>query len=147
MALAPHPGLRKAAFAPSHISRNATFVRSEDAHWRDAFGQANILSEGKTEAGSYQGTTSIVLQIACAANDLSSTDPRTFLTVQLAEHCMHVRLRALRIARREAQHRAGRSLHPSRCDMQFLRVPGGVKIEVSVEAKVVERRTRARNGT
>jgi hypothetical protein len=133
------PGLRKAGAAPEFLEHTVTYVRSEDAHWREAFARADIVSEGKTEAGAYLGSTSIVLRTADTATRGSD------VTAALAAQCMHVRLRALRIARREAQNRAGRSLHPSRCDLSFLKLPDGVKIEVNVEANLVERRHRVRN--
>lgn len=129
------PGLRKASNVPAYLQTNVMFLRSEDAFWRDAFAAADIVSEGSSSQTSYMGTTSILLHL----------DDRHGHAATIAERCMHVRLRALRIARREAQNRAGRSLHPSRCDVHFLKVASGVKIEVNVEANLVERRLKARN--
>jgi hypothetical protein len=137
----PRIGLRKAKAPAAYVSRSVTHVRSEDARWRELFERADIVSEGKCEHGSYRGTTNVLLPLM----DLASSPEEQAFVSALAPQCMHVRLRALRIARREAQHRAGVSLEPSRCELRFSTTSkGGVKIEVDVEANLVKRHTGTR---
>jgi hypothetical protein len=137
----PRIGLRKAKAPALYVSRLVTHVRSEDARWRDLFERADIVSEGKCEHGEYRGTTHVLLPLFDQA---SGAEEHAFAAA-MAPQCMHVRLRALRIARREAQHRAGVSLEPSRCELRFSTTSeGGVKIEVDVEANLVKRHTGTR---
>jgi hypothetical protein len=62
----------------------------------------------------------------------------------LAEKDLHVHLHALRYAHREAQSRAPGSIGRTSCDVRFRFDPRGLRIDVDVQAPLIERRRVAR---
>ncbi len=131
------PGLRKARGPGFFLREELTRLRSDDAAWREVFARADVVSEGAVQGGDWFGSTSIVL-------DLPEMPAEDLATVRsLAARCLHVRLRALRIARREAQSRAGASLLPSQCEIRFDDDSRGLRIDVDVQASLLTKR-RAR---
>jgi hypothetical protein len=128
------PGLSKAKGPGFFLRENLTRLRSEDACWRQVFARADVVSEGAVMDGAWFGSTSIVLHLPeMPAEDLT-------LVRALAARCLHVRLRALRIARREAQSRAGASLLPSQCEIRFDDDSRGLRIDVDVQASLLTKR-------
>lgn len=128
------PGLRKARGPGFFLRENLTRLRSDDAAWREVFTRADVVSEGAVSGGDWFGSTSIILNLPeMPAEDLA-------MVRAVASRCLHVRLRALRIARREAQSRAGASLLPSQCEIRFDDDSRGLRIDVDVQASLLTKR-------
>ena len=133
------PGLAKARAQPVVLARQMLLVRASDARWRDMFNRADVISEGgvREEASGRQwyGSTSIILPADPA-------DIAFFAAV--AERDVHVRLRALRAAHREAGSRAPGRLGRLTCEVRITADPRGVRIDVDVQAPLIERRAVSR---
>lgn len=113
-------------------------MRADDALWGLLFERADIISEGATDRDEeglvYRGTTSIILPAAALGVEL---DPARIASLaRLASADPHLRLRATRIARREAYVRAPGPLQPAHMDLTVRSVVEGVRIDVEVEAAV-----------
>jgi hypothetical protein len=133
------PGLAKARVQPIVLSRQMLLLRASDARWRELFERADVVSEGSARAEVHgrvwYGSTSLILP----------ADPETasFLTA-VAERDVHVRLRAVRAAFREAASRAPGRLGPISCEVRMNADPRGVRIDVDVQAPLIERRAVSR---
>jgi hypothetical protein len=131
------PGLAKSRRPPFVAIEKSPRVRTTDALWRDAFEAADAVSEGAARAEArgnvWYGSTSLILRV-----DAKNDEERAFLTA-VAARDMHVRTRALRVAVREAAVRAGTRLGRSQCEVRFAVDPGGVRIDVDVQAPFIER--------
>jgi hypothetical protein len=96
---------------------------------------ADVISEGSAReeaAGTtWYGTTSMILEIPQA-----TTDELTFLAA-VADRDVHVRLRVLRIALREATLRAPAALGCSHCEIRVQSDVRGVRIDVDVQAPLI----------
>ncbi|HZU84759.1 MAG TPA: hypothetical protein VE987_17635 [Polyangiaceae bacterium] len=129
----PGPGLAKARAAPAVITRRPLLVRAPDPHWRALFERADTVSEGAVRqeghARMWYGSTSLILHAEGA-------DPP--LLVAVAARDVHVRLRALRAARREACSRAPSRLGRILCEIRFTADARGVRIDVDVQAPLIE---------
>jgi hypothetical protein len=139
---ASRPGLRKAAAPPLYATRAARLVRSHDAGWRALFDAADTISEGalrdEADGPVWYGTTSVILAIpGPSANDGSADE-----AARAAAGDVHVRTRALRAALREAALRCPHALGPASCDVTFAVVPGGLRIDVDVQAPLKGARRR-----
>jgi hypothetical protein len=113
--------------------------------WRDLFAEADAMSEGavKDENGDriYYGSTSLILGLPV---DMP-VEERAFL-LGLAEKDVHVHVHALRCATREAQSRAPGMLGRTACELRFSDDPRGLRIDVDVQAPLIERRRVTRTG-
>jgi hypothetical protein len=111
-------------------------VRTTDALWRDAFDAADAVSEGAARVESrgsvWYGSTSLILDLH------AKTDEERAFLVAVAARDLHVRTRALRVAVREASVRAGGRLGRSQCEVRFAVDPGGVRIDVDLQAPFIE---------
>jgi hypothetical protein len=114
-------------------------VRASDARWRQLFQRADVVSEGsvrvETHGRTWYGSTSLIL--AAGGADAS------FLAA-LAERDVHVRVRAMRTAHREACLRAPARLGRFVCEIRVATDPRGVRIDVDVQAPLIEKRTVSR---
>ncbi len=136
------PGLAKARELPLVRSRPTVLVRAEDARWRELFARADIVSEGsvreETRDGrttrTWFGSTSLILP--------AGEGERAELAAAVAERDLHVRLRALRTAHREACLRAPGRLGRFSCEIRVAPEPRGVRIDVDVQAPLIEGRER-----
>jgi hypothetical protein len=130
------PGLAKSRGAPLIIARRLVVARANDARFRDLFESADVVSEGsvKDEAGArvWYGSSSFIL--ALRASDTAET--RAFIA-EVAAHDVHVRVRALRAARREATLRAPGGLGSSVCEMRVTTDSRGVRIDVDIQAPLI----------
>ncbi|MBV9947445.1 MAG: hypothetical protein JOZ69_11390 [Myxococcales bacterium] len=131
---------------PLVVSRPAILVRAADPRWRELFERSDTVSKGavRDEEGHgrmWYGSTSLILPAS------PGDDPGTL--VALAARDLHVRLRALRAAHREACSRAPSRLGRVSCEMRFTADGSGVRIDVDVQAPLIEGRTRkaARSAT
>jgi hypothetical protein len=133
------PGLAKARALPFVVARSTVLLRASDATWRLLFDRADVMSEGsaREEASGrmWYGSTSLILP---------SPEPETEMLVHLAARDVHVRVRALRAARREACLRAPGRLGRLACEIRVARDPRGVRIDVDVQAPLIERRAASR---
>jgi len=117
-------------------------VRGTDATWKALFESADAVSEGSLvrEGASavWYGSTSIVLRMPETASA-----PEAELMAAVASKDVHVRLRAVRIARREAQLRAPSSLGVSSCEIRVVPEAGRLRIDVDIQAPLIEGRRKA----
>jgi hypothetical protein len=133
------PSLAKARAHPLVVIRRTVLLRAGEPPWRDLFDRADTVSEGgvrEEESGRvWYGTTSLILS--------TPTEDLALLTL-VASRDVHVRLRALRAAHREACSRAPSRLGRISCEMRFAADAKGVRIDVDVQAPLIERHTVAR---
>jgi len=137
------PSIRKAK-APDLVERAGPFVRTTEGRWRELFAGADAMSEGavKDERNGervYYGTTSLILGLPVE----TPVEERSFLRA-LAEKDVHVHVHALRCAHREAQSRAPGQLGRTVCEVRFSEDPRGLRIDVDVQAPLIERRSVSR---
>jgi hypothetical protein len=131
------PGLAKVRTAPLVVARQLVLARGTDARWRELFEHADTVSEGavKNERGGpcWYGTSSFILPLRSDDTE----EMRSFVS-ELASRDLHVRLRAVRAACREAQSRAPGRLGAAACEMTIVPDPRGVRIDVDVSAPLVD---------
>ena len=132
------PSIRKAK-APALLERGGPFVRTTEGRWRDLFASADAMSEGAVRDEKtgrvYYGTTSLILGLPVE----TPVEERAFLRA-LAEKDVHVHVHALRCAHREAQSRAPGVIGRPLCELRFSDDPRGLRIDVDVQAPLIERR-------
>jgi hypothetical protein len=125
---------------PLVLARPTTLVRAADARWRDLFERADVLSEGgardEKSGRVWYGSTSLILPTGEAE--------APFLAA-VAARDVHVRLRAVRAAHREACLRAPGRLGRFACEIRVEAAPGGVRIDVDVQAPLIERRANMKS--
>jgi hypothetical protein len=103
--------------------------------WGELFDKADVVSEGsvRSEAGpeggrTWYGTTSVIL--------LLDEDREAHAAVAATD--LHVRLRAVRAATREASLRAPAPLGGVSCEIRVAEDARGVRIDVEVQAPLIE---------
>jgi hypothetical protein len=133
------PGLAKARALPCVIERTAVLCRAPDPAWRDLFARADTVSEGgaRSEAHGrvWYGSTSLILP-----TDGADAERRALLAA-IAARDVHIRLRAVRAAQREACLRAPSRLGRISCEIRVTADAAGVRIDVDVQAPLIEGRT------
>jgi hypothetical protein len=121
------------------LARETVLVRACSNRWTELFESADILSEGSARQEAHgrvwYGTTSLIL---------TTEGADTALLAAIAARDVHVRLRALRVARREACLRAPGRLGRLGCEVQVKPDPRGVRIDVDVQAPLIEWSARSR---
>jgi hypothetical protein len=126
------PGLRKARGAPL-VER-----RSSDYRWRELFECADVMSEGATrdepDGATYYGSTSVLLPFASRGGGVP--DELGADIVEVIAKDPHARLRAVRIACREAQVRSNARIGRVRAELYVRADAHGVRVDVDVEARV-----------
>lgn len=132
------PGLAKAGPGGFVRRRCIDFVAVEDGPVRQLVEAADVVSEGLARiegSGSvYYGTTSVLLVAASRGGTLPDADVENLSTLLARDP--HLRLRALRIAVREARARAQGELGPVSAEMDVRSSPGGVVVTIDVVAVV-----------
>jgi hypothetical protein len=130
------PGIAKARELPLVVARETLLVRAPDASWRGLFDRADTVSEGgvRSEAQGrvWYGSTSLILP--------TGKSPNATLLATLASRDINVRVRAMRAAQREASVRAPARLGRMTCEIRVTEDPRGVRIDVDVQAPLIERR-------
>lgn len=135
--MSPRPGITKVRRIP-HLTRTTkSFVRTLDGAVKEWVELADVVSEGgpsPSEGGgtTYYGTSSVMLEWT-RSTDPELCDPSAFGAIA---NDPHIRLRVLRIARREAEVRAGGDLGIMRADIAVHSSARGVVLTVEVEARV-----------
>lgn len=130
------PGLAKSRSAALVDVRRTVEVRATDARWRDLFEKADTISEGalRHEASGdvWYGSSSFILTMRASDGE----GMRGFLA-EIAGRDVHVRLRALRAACREASLRAPGPLGSAVCEMRVSTESRGLRIDVDVQAPLI----------
>ena len=128
------PSLAKTRGDRLVAARVFTSLRSSDGRFRELFDAADVISEGSVQQGAgspvWYGTTSLVLAWPRAVVDPATRD----FIAEVAARDPHVRLRAVRAARREASLRAPGSLGRVFCEIRMTARPEGLRIDVDVQA-------------
>jgi hypothetical protein len=131
------PGLARGKSRGPVSLRWTPLVRGSDPEWRILFDAADAVSEGsvKGDAGSkvWYGSTSLILVLA-----EDTTPEHRALLVGVAAKDLHVRLRAVRLAQREAQLRAPSTLGRCACEIRVGSEARGVRIDVDIQAPLIE---------
>jgi hypothetical protein len=129
------PGLAKTRVSPLFHSRTLRLVASSDARWGELFEKADIVSEGalrgEGDERAYFGSSDIVLLV----RPERPGDTIESLASAIAKD-PHVRLRAVRMARREAAQRADGPMGSVRAEITVSPSERGVTVHVEVEARV-----------
>jgi hypothetical protein len=138
---ARRPGLAKTKGARLFHSRTLHLIAASDARWGELFDTADVVSEGAPRGEgserSYFGSSNIILLIAPESPEQSVQS----LAGAVARD-PHVRLRAMRVARREAAQRANAPLDRVRAEITVSPCATGVAVHVDVEAQVLPDRRR-----
>lgn len=115
-------------------------IRTTEGRWRELFAAADAMSEGAAKVESngervWYGSTSLILELPV---ETSLEDRAKILAV--AKKDVHAHVHALRCAHREAQSRAPGMLGRLACELHFSDDPRGLRIDVDVQAPLIERR-------
>lgn len=131
------PGLAKVRRPPHVTIKLKSFVRTFDGAIRDWLELADVVSEGTLRASlegrdaTYFGSTSIILEWS---RSHAGTRPQDADVMRALTRDPHLRVRALRLARREAEVRAGSDLSVLRADFDARATIRGVVLTIDVEA-------------
>lgn len=127
-------------------SRSVELFRSADYRLRELFESADVMSEGavrrETDGSSYYGTTSLLLPFVSHGGRIP--DELALDVVRVVTRDPHARIRAIRIACREAQVRSVHALGRIHAELVVRHDSRGVRIDVDVEARLAAARARAR---
>jgi hypothetical protein len=122
-------------------------VQTAEPPWRELFERADVMSEGAVreegEARAWYGSTSLLLLHELKGADVDSVVTPELLAA-LAARNPHVRLRAVRVAHREATVRAPGRLGRFVCEIHITPAADGVRIDVDVQSPLIERRAAVR---
>jgi hypothetical protein len=133
------PGLAKARRLPVLVARETVLVRACSPRWNDLFENADIVTEGSAREEPHgrvwYGMTSMIL---------SADGADAALLAAVAARDVHVRLHAVRVARREACLRAPGRLGRLGCEIQVKPDARGVRIDVDMQAPLIEWSARSR---
>jgi hypothetical protein len=131
------PGVVKVRAAPIMQKRTLDLAALPDGRWQKIVDAADVVSEGRVEAEGhrrvYYGSTSVLLLRRSAGGDLPDAEIERLAALLRADP--HVRLRVLRIARREAAARAGEPLGTLRAEIDVAPCTRGVSLLVEVVAR------------
>lgn len=132
------PGLAKTSALPLLQHRQVVLWGSSDYRWRELFETADVMSEGaargEREGEFYYGTTSVLLTFESEGGAIP--DAQAKLARAVVRRDPHARVRAIRIACREAQVRAAAPLGRVRAELTVRTDPRGIRIDIDVEARL-----------
>jgi hypothetical protein len=144
----PRPGLTKVRAAPLVARRTLHLAAVSAGRWQGLVEAADVVSEGRTvpeeERLVYYGSTSVLLLGRSAGGELPDADVPALAALIRADP--HVRLRVLRVARREAEARAGGALATLRAEIDVRPSARGVALLVEVVARLARGYLRAGAG-
>src|SRR5262249_29584957 len=131
------PGLAKTR-GPSLVAFcEGPLIRTFDAKWRELLQKADSISEGcaryEQTGPVWDGSTSLRVHLP------RYPEKRRALFADLAARDHHLKVRALRIALREAATRAPGVLGRSICEMRTGPDRDGIRIDIDVQAPLIER--------
>lgn len=140
------PGLKKARLARLPAERAVRLWQCNDPLALRLLAAADVMSEGATRSEGtqsvYYGTTSIVLPLASRGGQIP--DEAVADAFAWCQADPHLRVRVLRLARREAAQRAGSNLSRMDAELRFVKLPMGLRIDVEVEAALAMESVRRR---
>lgn len=130
---------------PLVLRRTVELVTASDARVRELFERADVVSEGapfgEDPDRAYFGSSDIVLLVERDLGERAIAE-----LAHVAGRDPHVRLRALRIAHREAAQRAHGPIDSVRAEVNVAPSQRGVVVHVEVEARIhPDRRTTPRS--
>jgi len=132
------PGLAKASRGPLVRSRTLVLCAAEDGPLQAMIEAADVVSEGmpriEAEGVMYYGSTSVLLP-ACSRGG-SLPDGEIGPMAALLAGDPHLKLRALRIAHREACTRVQGTLGPIRAEIEVRTSHAGIEVLVEIAAVV-----------
>ncbi len=133
--LVTRPGLAK-AWPRLVESRDLSVLRVDDNTLAHLLATADVISEGQVHehegARAWFGSTSMILSVRADLDRVAA----------LVSRDLHARTRVLRVARREASLRAPCPLGPLRSEVRVTSVGGSLRIDVDVQAPLIEGRSR-----
>jgi hypothetical protein len=142
------PGIAKAGRHRLVTTRPVELWRSADYGWRELFESADVMSEGRVrterDGSSYYGTTSVLLPFVSQGGGLP--DALAADALRMMSKDPHARVRAVRIACREAKVRSVHPIGRIRAELVVRADSRGVRLDVEVEAVVVLERRVERRG-
>jgi hypothetical protein len=130
------PGLAKARQRSTLGSKTRQFVRAVESSLRGWMDGADVVSEGRMNGDRYFGSTSIFLAWQKAPEGLCYGGDAARALI----HDPHLRLRALRLARREAEARASGNISSVSADLRADFDARGMFVTIDVEAALTARR-------
>ncbi len=144
------PALVKARGLPLLRTRSVELWQGVDYRWRELLESADVMSEGavrhEPDGLVYYGSTSLLLPFVSHGGQVP--DQQADRLAGALSRDPHVRLRVMRIARREAEQRSPGPLARVTAEVFVRRERRGLKLDVEVEARVIEQGVRrARSGT
>ncbi|MBX3229923.1 MAG: hypothetical protein KIT84_26185 [Labilithrix sp.] len=132
------PGLARTR-QPPLVERNGSMIRTTEGRWRELFANADAMSEGaprdEDDERVWYGSTSLILELPVE----TSLEDRAEL-LAIARKDVHAHVHAVRYAHREAASRAPGMLGRVACELHFADDPRGLRIDVDVQAPLIERR-------
>lgn len=142
------PGVVKVRHPSAVRVRTLQLVAGSDAHWAALLERADLVSEGavSNERGAlvYRGTTSILVADDAHGGAVPPWDLRQL--AQVAAKDPHFRLRAMRLAQREAQSRAPGPLDSLGMDVNIFMDPRGLRADIDVEGAVFATSRKVKSG-
>jgi hypothetical protein len=136
--LGSSPGLVKIRSVPLVQRRVVELCTAHEGRFRDLLDAADVMSEGQVsiEDGAlvYHGTTSVLLLRLSHGGLLPDPDLDVDALAIVLRGDPHLRLRALRIAHREATARAGSPIGSARADLRVDAGARGVIISIEMSA-------------
>lgn len=140
------PGLKKARAATLPTKRALRLWQCSDHIAVRLLSNADVMSEGATRKEGtrsvYYGTSSIVLHAVSRGGQLP--DDSLSDALRWCQADPHLRLRVLRLARREAAQRAAADLSRMDAELRFVKLANGLRIDVEVEATLALESVRRR---
>ncbi len=138
------PELAKARGLPLLRVRSVDLWQALDHGWRELFEAADVMSEGAVRRESdglvYYGSTSLLLPFGSHRGRVPQLEADRVSRALAADP--HARLRAVRIARREAELRSPGPLARVSAEVFVRRDRRGLRIDIEVEARVIEQGVR-----
>jgi hypothetical protein len=120
--------------------RSVDLCQTLDYRWRELLEKADVMSEGavrrEPEGLVYYGSTSLLLPFESNGGEIPDREAGHLAGVLCGDP--HVRLRALRIACREAELRSHGPLGRVVAEVFVRRDRRGLKLDIEVEARVLE---------
>jgi len=139
------PGLAKIRAVPLVAERTLHLSAASEGRWRRIVEAADVVSEGRTipegERLVYYGSTSVLLLRRSAGGELPDAQLPALTALIRADP--HVRLHVLRVARREAEARAGGALGTLRAEIDVAASARGLSLLVEVVARLARGYLRA----
>lgn len=142
------PAVVKARGLPLLRSRCLELWQGLDYRWRELLETADVISEGavrhEPDGPVYYGSTSLLLPFVSHGGQVPNLDADRLAGVLSRDP--HVRLRAMRIACREAEQRSPGPLARVTAEVFVRRERRGLKLDIEVEARVIEQSVRRASG-